>query len=200
MSRQVRLVVTEGALEIPVSLRLLSSLGIETENLHMIDKGGRKAFWRDINKYNQAAARIGLIVGLGDLENEPCFSAVVSKHLKHKKQPAFLLRLAVRMLESWLLADARGLARYLGVSPSSFPARPDEEAHPKNLLVNIARKSSRRQIIADLVPEPDSRGIVGKGYTPRLSDFVERIWDPRLASDRSDSLKRAMAALRAALT
>ena len=49
----------------------------------------------------------------------------------------------------------------------------------------------------DLVPADGSTAIVGPAYTPRISGFVERTWEPARASVHSDSLRRAVARIRA---
>jgi len=63
----MRLIVVEGALEAPASLKLLDALEIPAEGLFPINKGGRIAFWRDAYRYNQVA-RLGPVFGLVDLQ------------------------------------------------------------------------------------------------------------------------------------
>ena len=195
MRTAVALIVVEGALEVPASLRLLQDVGISTEGLLPLNKGGRGRFWKDAPRYNQAAASIGFVLGLADLESFPCPSGLIQRHLKLSLHANFVLRIAERMLESWLLADT-GLARFLGVSSALLPRNPDAEVNPKQTLVNLARRSKSRSVRNDLVPEEGSLGIVGKGYTPRMSEFIEQHWRPNEAQRRSDSLRRALMAIR----
>jgi hypothetical protein len=195
MNRGISLVVVEGALEVPASLKLLRVLGISTEGIHPINKGGRLSFWRDAPKYSHAAAVLGPILGLTDLQGHPCPSGLIATHLKHGKHRDFVLRIAERMLESWLLADAATLAKYLRVSPSLFPVNPDAEVHPKRTLVNLARRCPSRSLKDDLVPEQGSSGVVGKGYVPRMTEFIDTAWQPLEAQHRSESLRRAVAAI-----
>lgn len=194
MKTAIALIVVEGALEVPASLRLLQDVGIATEGLHPLDKGGRGRFWKDAPRYNQAAARLGCVLGLADLESFPCPSGLIERHLKSSLHANFILRIAERMLESWLLADP-GLARFIGISSVLLPRDPDAEVNPKRTLVNLARRSKSRSIREDLVPENGSLGIVGKGYTPRMSEFIAKYWRPSEAQRRSESLRRALAAL-----
>jgi hypothetical protein len=191
MKRSIALIVVEGALEVPASLRLLETAGIPTDGLTPLNKGGGGRFWQDAPRYNQAAATIGPILGLADLESFPCPSGLILDHLKFALHPHFVLRIAERMLESWLLADI-ALAKFLGVSSALLPRRPDAETNPKQTVINLARRSRSRSVRADLVPEEGSLGIVGKGYTPRMSEFIEQHWRP------DDSLRRALTALRKA--
>src|SRR3990172_7600769 len=100
MTRSFALVVVEGALEVPASLKLLAAAGAGTKGLHTIDKGGRIRFWQDAPRYNRAAARLGPVLGLADLERFPCPSGLIAHHLKTSRHPDFVLRIAERMIES----------------------------------------------------------------------------------------------------
>lgn len=105
MKKVINLVVVEGALEVPASKKILIALDVFVEGIPVINKGGNSKFWRDAPKYNKAAATIGPILGLTDLDHHPCPIGLIKKYLKRGKHPHFLLRIAIRELESWLLAD-----------------------------------------------------------------------------------------------
>jgi hypothetical protein len=199
MTRRFVLVVVEGALEVPASLKLLAAVGAGTEGLHPIDKGGRVRFWQDAARYNRAAAKLGPVLGLADLEAFPCPSGLIAKHLQPSRHSDFVLRVAERMLESWFLADD-SLAEFLRISEALLPRNPDTEANPKQTLVNLARRSRSARLRSDLLPEEGSSGIVGKGYTPTMIEFIENHWRPNRAQHRSESLCRALAAIRLATT
>lgn len=198
MKRGFALVVVEGALEVPTSLKLLAAAGASGEGLHPIDKGGRIRFWKDAPRYNQAAASLGPVLGLADLEAFPCPSGLIAKHLKSPPHSDFVLRMAERMLESWFLAD-ESLADFFHISGALLPRNPDAETNPKQTLVNLARRSKSRALRADLVPDTGSLGVVGKGYTPRMTEFIEQHWHPSEAQKRSHSLRRALVAIRKAV-
>ncbi|MBM3878332.1 MAG: hypothetical protein FJ387_01205 [Verrucomicrobia bacterium] len=197
MTRGFALVVVEGALEVPASLKLLAAAGARTEGVQPIDKGGRVRFWQDAPRYNRAAAKLGPVLGLADLEAFPCPSGLLAKHLRPSRHPGFVLRIAERMLESWFLADD-SLADFLRISGALLPRSPDTETNPKQTLVNLARRSRSVRLRDDLVPVQGSSGIVGKGYTPRMTEFIECHWRPSRAQQRSESLRRALAAIRLA--
>src|SRR4030095_4941584 len=194
MSQPLRLIVVEGALEAPASIKLLETLKISAESLFPINKGGRITLWKHAHRYNQAA-RLGLVLGLADLESAPCPSGLIAKHLRHRRHVNFVLRIAERMLESWLLADAASIADFLKVSTKLVPPDPESLPHPKRTLVDLARRSKLREIREDLVPESGSAGVVGRGYTPRMTEFIEDLWQPLKACKKSQSLKRAIAAI-----
>ena len=197
MIRPVDIVVVEGALEVTAVLKILRALQLPTDDLYPIDKRGCSNFWRDAHKYNQAAAH-QLVLGLTDLDQAPCPSGLIAKHLKRGKHTQFILRIAVRELESWLLADAEAFAKYLRLSLDLLPLNPDNETDPKRTVVNLARRSTRKDVREDLVPDTGSKHIVGKGYTPRMKDFIETQWRPLKAQQRSNSLRKTLAALRQA--
>ena len=195
----VLLVVTEGLLEIPAAMKVFSTLGIDHTETRFIPKGGKDAFWRDALRYNQAAVHAGPILGIADLEQHPCASALIAQFLPHGRHELFVLRVAQRMLESWLLADRDALATFLRVPNARVPADPDDLPNPKQALVNLARQSRNRQIVEDIVPRVGSQGVVGRGYMSRMTEFIRSSWRPEVASANSSSLRRALVALEGAV-
>lgn len=105
--------------------------------------------------------------------------------------PAMVVRLAVAELESWLLADTTAAASFFGVKTTRLPADMDELADPKSTLVNLCRRSSQRRIREGMVPGPASGRAVGPGFTGLIHEY-RGSWDPRRASARSKSLRRAL--------
>ncbi|MGH9798836.1 MAG: hypothetical protein ACRD82_00585 [Blastocatellia bacterium] len=200
MSKEISLVVVEGSLEVPAVRKILGTLKLPVEDIRIINKGGCSKFWQDAPKYNQAAASVGPILGITDLDQHPCPSGLIKKYLKRGKHPQFILRIAKRELESWLLADSESLAKFFDISADLFPPNPDNESDPKRTLVNLARRSTRTSLREDIVPDRYSKATVGKGYTPRISEFIELKWHPLKAQNKSESLRRAIAAIRKATT
>jgi hypothetical protein len=195
MAAWVQVIVVEGRLEVAASQQMLVALNHPPGLSPPIDKGGRTKFWADIGKYNNAA-RWAPIFALADLESGPCASGLIAQHLKTGKHPNLILRVAVRMLESWLLADRKSMASFLRISADLIPLNPDAETHPKQTLVSLARRSKVRAVREDLVPEIGSAGVVGKNYTPRMTEYIRTHWDPLKAQKNSLSLERALAALK----
>jgi hypothetical protein len=67
--------VVEGALEAHIARRLSDYHGFQLAAVH--DKGGGSSFWRDAARFDQAAARLGPVLGLVDLERAPCPSELI---------------------------------------------------------------------------------------------------------------------------
>jgi hypothetical protein len=136
------------------------------------------------------------VLGLTDLDAHPCPSALILEKLGASVHSRFLLRIQVRELESWLLADSFAWAAFLKVSEASLPRDPDLLTDPKQALVNLVRRSNKKQIREDIVPRIGSHGVVGPGYSTQIGMFIADCWSPTRAAERSPSLMRALRALR----
>ena len=157
-------------------------------------KQGKSFLRQRIAGYNNAAEHAPWLV-LVDLDNdEHCASPLRSAWLL-QPAPYLCFRVAVREVESWLLADVERLADFLGVSRSRVPAQPESLNDPKETLVNLARTSRRRDIREDLVPRPEGGRQVGPAYSSRLIEFVSGRWRPEIAARRAESLRRAIVCL-----
>lgn len=104
--------------------------------------------------------------------------------------PGMLFRVAVREIEAWLLADREGFAAFFGVPLTKLPLHPETIADPKQLLLNLVRRHSKREIKTAILPERGSRAKIGFGYNQMLSRFVEEHWSIERAMVASDSLAR----------
>jgi hypothetical protein len=110
-----------------------------------------------------------------------------------------LFRVAVRALEAWLLADRATCAAFLNVSADLVPAYPEQLFNPKLAMVNLARRSRSRQLVADMVPREGSGASEGPAYASRLQEFIlarSGGWRPEAAARNAPSLDRCIRALR----
>lgn len=189
------LVVGEGLLDACAARRILQSLGVQIDPVRCLDKGGKVSFWRDAKKYENMSRNDGLVFALTDLDRAPCASGLIQGKLGHAPFHRFILRVAAQQMESWLLADAPRIARYLQVPNSAIPRNPDGIQNPKQALVNVARGSRSRDIRSDMVPEEGMSAVVGKNYTRQIERFIDRHWHPLDAAAASPSLKRAIVAV-----
>ena len=122
----------------------------------------------------------------------PCPGALIEDWLSVPKHDNLLFRVAVREIGAWLLADSKGLASYLAVKPGLVPKSPEALPDPKRKLVELARKSRRKQIREDIVPRIGSTAKQGPGYSACLSEFVQSVWDVESAANSTASLRRTL--------
>lgn len=193
------LVVVEGLREVPMAMKLLKTTGFGAfDESQVIVTGGCDPFWKKAPKYNRAAKVYGYVLGLTDLDRHPCPAALTEEKLCEPLHPNFLLRIQVRAIESWLLADEEAWVKCLRVAPKHVPRAPDDLADPKRELMNLLRKSRRAEIQRDVVLEPGRIGEKGPGISPSVREFISEHWDADRAAQRSPSLARALRALRQA--
>ena len=105
----------------------------------------------------------------------------------------FALRLAVRALEAWLMADSEGVAQHFGVPVSKVPRKPDSIEHPKDDFIKLLRLSKRRNVQQGMLPRAGSGRSAGPEYTAFVNQFVRTTWSIDRAAANSDSLNRALA-------
>jgi hypothetical protein len=172
--------------------RVLLDLGLGLDRV--FGQKGRAFLRERIAGFNHDARFRPWIVVV-DLDREECPAALVADWLP---RPAELMcfRVAVRELESWLLADAEALAGFLGIRKILIPAGPDQLADPKQVLVSLGSKARKAEVRRDLVPRPASGRSIGPGYTSRMLEFVQDHWRPAVAEINSNSLRRCRLRLR----
>lgn len=186
-------IFVEGALDEVVARRLVEACGHRTATCF-----GKKGwvFIRDnIAKYNPAAAHLCCLT-LVDLMDTGhfCPVEVISQWLPNR-QPNMLLRLVVRELESWLLADRAGIASFLHVSPDHIPLYPEQVTDPKAQIINITRHSRSTRLKSALVPSQGSSAQVGRLYVSEMTAFIQKQWDITAARENAPSLHRCLLAL-----
>jgi hypothetical protein len=177
----------EGPTDEVVLRKVVESLGASLGPVY--GKNGKPKLLSNLRNYNQAAHLSPWIV-LIDLDQDgECAASARAKWLA-TPAPNMCFRIAVREVESWLLADRESLAAFLGVAESRIPTRPETLANPKETPVNLARGSRRRPIRQDMTPRPASGRLVGPAYTSRLIEYVQGDWRPDTAAHHADSLLR----------
>ncbi len=117
----------------------------------------------------------------------------------HEPLPMLCFRIAIREVESWLLADRERIAQFLGVPAKIVPQNPEALHDPKHEIVTLAARSRLKRIKSEMIPRPESYRAVGPAYNSRLIQFVmdrKNGWRPEIAAQSSESLRRAIACLR----
>ena len=181
----------EGDLDEALLRRISAYAGFNLGTVH--GREGKPTLLKRLAGYNNAA-RFSPWVVLIDLDNDcDCAPTCLQQWLPCPSHQMYF-RIAVRMIEAWLLADRERVARLLGVAEANFPEDPDDLENPKQTLINLARRS-RRSIKADLVPRDGSGRSVGPLYNARMIEFTEDRsagWRPEHALRRSASLSRCI--------
>lgn len=191
---------------IPVNLAIedeLSEMALR-RLLHNAGRGyeigaayGRRGFGylkKTINNWNRAAQYSPFIV-LTDLDEHRCATELLNDWFSEPVHANLLFRIAVREVESWLLADRVNLADHLQISIKHLPVEPDLIGNPKAALIGAARRSRSREIRDRVVPRPDSTAKQGREYNACLAEFVMGRWNIAAAAGLSPSLERTVARL-----
>lgn len=184
----------EGHTDAAVAERLIGLLDLEAGRA--IEAGGKSGLDPRIPNLNRSGRHLNWLI-LRDLDHDaPCASALIDRLVGRNLSPRVSLRIPIRALESWMLADANGFAHEFSVPFHHLPDRPDDLENPKQHLVNVCRRSRRSAIRQAMVPRPDSGRTVGPEHATRIDAFARRAWSPERAAVRSASLARTIAALR----
>jgi hypothetical protein len=149
----------------------------------------------NLRAFNGAAAQTPHLL-LTDLDIAACAPELIQQWQGTSLHPNFLLRIAVREVEAWLVADAANMADFLGVAPNHIPANAETVANPKEEIVRLAGLSTDAEIQQSLVPRPGSTAKTGRLFNRSLVGYVRDLWDIDAAAANADSLARALRALR----
>ncbi|TAN95639.1 MAG: DUF4276 family protein [Phormidium sp. SL48-SHIP] len=162
-----------------------------------LSKNGFGYIKKNIRGFNKAAQGSPYLV-LTDLDQTDCPITLIQDWLGGQpKHPNLLFRIAVREVESWLLADRRAFSDFFAVDLAKVPQNPDQVDDPKRDLINLVRTSKQKDLRQAIVPEQGSTAKVGKDYNAPLLKFISQPWRVREAMNQSKSLQRTVFALEA---
>lgn len=185
--------VVEGQSDEPMAESLLAHVGAEP---------GYRVVTHGKAKLDQRLAGINRSAGIhhpwfilrdsDDDDHEGCRGALVSTLFQGSTiSNGLVFRMAVRSIESWLMADHPAFSTFFGVSHARLPVNPDGEVDPKGSLVGLARASSKREIREGIAPRPEARRRVGPRYTELVTAYMRTHWRLERARLASPSLDRA---------
>lgn len=197
--------VAEDQVTHAILARLISEIfpNNDFECISLPSRGGK--ILQDLNKYN-ILAQSNPVVLLTDLDNHQCPIDLIGRITN--KAENFFCRVAVDEAESWLMADSKSFAKYLGVPLSVIPKplnkrprRNDQDIElqfpykPSMYLIReIANRSSKDTIKKGLAsPDGFSKGPL---YNSIIVPFIFEIWNPIEASCNSYSLRRTIERLK----
>jgi hypothetical protein len=155
-----------------------------------VGRMGKDWIVQRLDSFQKLASSQMRFLALVDLDNDKrCMPEIVETVVKAPSR-FFLFQVAVREVESWLMADRENFSGFLGVPKDKIPIQVEELGDPKKALINLARRSRYRRIRESIVPT----GIasVGKGYTGTMREFIVKKWDCEAAAKNSKSLLRLL--------
>lgn len=190
------LYAVEGVTDVPVAEKLIRLVG-RVPRLGPVPSG-KSQIDKNLDRWNQSSNRQPFLV-IRDWDTNDkveCVPALLTKLLtRDLEAPGFAFRIAVRAIESWLMADADSFAEFFVARKSRLPIDPDSLQNPKLALVTVCSRSPAR-IRTGMLPRPGSGRVVGPEYASLVVEFGRSHWDPERASLRSPSLNRTIGSLR----
>ncbi len=187
-------IAVEDELSEAVLRRMLRHAGRGYEVGTAYRRGGSGYLRRTIRGWNNAAQGVPFVL-LTDLDQYFCPKAPIDEWLRVPQHPNLVIRVAVREVEAWLLADRANLASFLGVRESFIPGNVETLPRPKEALIDLARQSRSSELRDRIVPRHGSTARQGPDYNGCLVDFVASRLDLNVAATESPSLSRALGRL-----
>jgi hypothetical protein len=147
---------------------------------------------------NMAANGLHLLV-ITDLDKSTCAPDLIRDWFRMTPEQGIVLphqlsfRVAVREIESWIIADRDEWANYIDISKDNFSSAPESLPDPKSDLLNVIRRKGKKRRHRDMLPTGSAS--IGPRYNEILCEFIRDFWAPERALTRSNSLKRSFQAL-----
>jgi len=140
-----------------------------------------------------AASKAGIPhIVLTDLDRGAWAPKLLEEWSVPKLEGRMLFRIAVREVESRVLADREGVSHLLGVTLAKVPQHPDECDDAKEELLDLVRRSRSGKLKKDMLPAIGSSAGVGPLYNDVLGTFTRTTWSVDRAAKRSPSLRKAI--------
>lgn len=191
------LVGVEDELSKSVARKLVAEAGFEVDRSDFLVERGAGNLRKHLPSYLAAGARRPVLV-LTDLDDSECAPSLVAEWMEGKvRAENFVLRVAVREIEAWLLADRTGMHRFLGIPLRRVSGEPDEFEDPKMQLLLLAKGASA-EVRRGLVRSEGDRVFRGLLYNKKLCEFALSGWSSTRAAANSASLNKAVTALQVA--
>jgi len=183
--------ITEDQLSTAVAERLVTECDHRWQVGVPVETGGSGKLFDRLPQYLKIANSLPVLL-LTDLDRLECAPALVQRHCPARGWPEqFLFRVAVREVESWLLADHEGFSDFTGIPKNRLVYDCETIADPKQKLLNLVHRYASRDIKVRLVARHGGGLRPSTAYNLELTEYVNRVWQPARAEQCSDSLRRA---------
>lgn len=188
--------VVEGDTDVPFATKVIRAAGGEPGTAYVCN--GKPSLVGRLAGFANAA-RHRPYLALIDLDRDHGCGPRAKADWASVPENHLVLRVVVHAIEAWALGDHELAAQYFKVKSSAVPEAPEEIDDPKGYLVDLCRRSSRRELVRDMVPRRGSGRKQGPGFERRLIEFGAEHWRLDAARTRCPSLDSAVEGLRRAL-
>ncbi|MGL5139044.1 MAG: hypothetical protein ACRC7G_14905, partial [Beijerinckiaceae bacterium] len=155
--------------------------------------GGKSEIDRLLPKYAKAATHGVPRLVIRDLDRDASCPGELVARLVPDKPNELCLRIAVREIESWLIADVEAFANLIPIRKSELPLNTDDIADPKRLILDAVRRRGGKSLQRQLLSRSGEQAFEGPEYASFMQRFATDCWDASKAirDGRSASLTRS---------
>ena len=182
------LLVVEDILQEVVLRKLLQIYRKDINIVAVSGKCGNMYIKDNIKTFNITSQYLPHIV-ITDLDKKSCAPQLIRDWIDFDIHKNMLFRIAEKEIDAWLLSDREAFAKLLNIPVNKIPTNTQEIVDPKQYIINLARKS-RKKNIKDIVP--NGMGKQGPGYNIILQRFVYEQWDAERAANCNESLRKTI--------
>jgi len=180
--------VIEDILQEIILLKLLKTYRKDIQIVSISGKCGNLYIRDNIRTFNEASNFLPHIV-LTDLDRKICAPQLKQEWINFEIHKNMLFRIAEKEIDAWILSDRESFASWMSISVNKIPFNTQEIEDPKQFIINLARKSRKRDV-KDIIPK--GTAMQGPGYNVLLQKFVLERWDAENAANYNASLKRTI--------
>jgi hypothetical protein len=147
-----------------------------------------------ITNFNAAAKNIPYLI-ITDLDQYDCPPSLCKEWFTFTKNPNLIFRIAVKEIETWLIADRKNFSGFLKIPENRISKEVESISDPKEFIIKLATRSPNREMRSSIVPKLKSTAKIGPNYNDCLARFIINYWDIDLASMNSISLHKTLESL-----
>lgn len=175
--------------------RVLSERSVQYNVRRVLKKGGFGYLKKQCRAFNNLAQSCPVLL-LTDLDQSSCPTELIKDWISFQMHPRFLMRVAVREIEAWLLAHESALRKFLKVRGSAGFRNPELLPDPKASLLSLAASSPTRRL-REALTRTNSDGNLRQGpaYNTTLAEFLNTLPCMTRTMKRCASFERMLRAL-----
>ncbi|TCZ61280.1 hypothetical protein [Roseicella aquatilis] len=173
----------EGPTDAAVARRLILAAGAVPGYDYLTGRPGRGKSSIDsrLSGFNVLARRQPVLV-LRDLDTDAACPGALVQSLVPRREASLLLRIAVRSIEAWLMADRAAFAKAMGMREADITTSPEKLVKPKAELERLLRDSKDRSLRRRIGLDSTTGRLQPQVLAAELSEFATSDWDPARAA------------------